>query len=350
MSSSAEADQVGSVSGIDPFAGPPRQPDRPVPPRHATERGVHGPPSRPGRAAAPPSFGAPRTRSGQARPAAPAYPVPVGLGRRAPSAMHVPMRALGEPPAGLGLPPTWPAHTATAPAHRPVLEPGAYPLVTEASWPARYRWVATLVGVVVLGALGIGTWALLGGGAVDGDYQRIGAHGLSYDVPRNWTSQGESDLPWVRTIHAEGVATGTRYSCGGQQHPRGSAGVLQVYRNDSRAARPQDAVRDLGISYAAVVYGPDAAARISDPVPLDLGGVTAATSLVTVRPSATSACRAAGLITVIALPSREVGPDGQPTVRVFMLQHDTGGGPKAPAILGARQVQRILSDITITGR
>jgi hypothetical protein len=275
--------------------------------------------------------------------------------RRVPSAMHVPMRTLGEPPAGLGQHSGLGQHT-DAPVHRtaPGVSSGGYPPISEQSWLLRYWWVSALVGVVVLGALGIGTWALLGGGSAGGDYQRLGAHGLSYGVPKSWTSQNVSDLPWVRTpgakgIYADGVGIGAQFPCGGQQHPRASFGVLQVYRNDSQAQRPQDAVRDLGMSYAATVYGDDAPATISEPLNLNISGVTAATSLITVRPSPSSGCPVGGRITVIALPSSEADSDGHTPVQVFMLQHDTSGGPGSSALLTTGEAQQILASVKIAG-
>jgi hypothetical protein len=286
-------------------------------------------------------------------PAAQAHPAtPPAGGRRAPSAMHVPMRTLGEPPAGLG---PSPGMVPPAMGSAPGMGATGFPKLSEHSGLPRYWWVFALVGVVVLAALGIGTWALLGGGSSDNDYQRLKAHGLSYQVPKSWTSQGESDLPWVRTthaqnaIHAQGVGLGQQFSCGGQQHPRASVGVLQVYRNDNKAPRPEDAVSDLGMSYAATVYGDDALAKISDPHSTTVSNTPAVISLVSVHPSAHSECAVSGQITVIALRSPEPGPNGQATIRVFMLQHDTAGGPKSSGLLSEQDVNLIVAKVKLTG-
>ena len=266
------------------------------------------------------------------------------LFRTRPTGAPAMMLPLAEPPAGLGRP-------GSAPVRRPGsdLSMGGYPSFPEEASLSQYWWVAALVVVAVLGALGIGTWALLGGGAADGDYQWLNAHGLNYRIPRSWTSQDESDVPWVRPIHAQGVGTGAQFVCGGQQHARASVGVMEVYRKDNQPPRPQDAARDLGMSYAATVYGADAPARISDPVPLEIGRVPAETSMVTVRPAPSGSCRVGGQLTVIALPSHERGPGDQATLRVFILQRDTTGGPGSAPVLTTGEVRQILSDIRVTG-
>ena len=265
------------------------------------------------------------------------------------------MRTLGEPPAGLG------QHSGLgqptgAPVHRtaPGVSSAGYPPISEQSWLLRYRWVSALVGVVVLGALGIGTWALLGGGSAGGDYQRLGAHGLSYGVPKSWTSQNVSDLPWVRTtgakgIYADRVGIGAQFPCNTANSTRAlRSASFRSTRNDSQAQRPQDAVRDLGMSYAATVYGDDAPATISEPLNLNISGVTAATSLITVRPSPSSGCPVGGRITIVALPSSEATRTALP-VQVFMLQHDTSGGQGSSALLTTGEAQQILASVKIAG-
>jgi hypothetical protein len=411
VSSQVEADPASASGGINPFAGPTQTPSRPNPARpaapiQAAQPGHPGPPRRPGgQRSTPPPFGiarptpsAPRpgsSRTGQAiglgvelgqapptnqppigypgygsvfpghgasatgypspaptYPAAQAHPAaPPAGGRRTPSAMHVPMRTLGEPPAGLG---PNPGMVPPAMGAAPGMGATGYPKLSEHSGLPRYWWVFALVGVVVLAALGIGTWALLGGGSSDDDYQQLSGDGLSYQVPKSWSSQNESDLPWVRTIHtqngihAQGVGLGQQFSCGGQQHPRASVGVLQVYRNDNKAPRPEDAVSDLGMSYAATVYGDDAPAKISDPRSTTVSNMPAVISLISVRPSVHSECAVSGQITVIALQSPEPRPNGQATIRVFMLQHDTAGGPKSLGLLSEQDVNLIVANVKLT--
>jgi hypothetical protein len=275
--------------------------------------------------------------------------------------MHVPMRTLGEPPAGLGAPGTAPPPPPAPGVPGPPLgfEPPYGPRYGGVAHPVptggagRYWWLIALVVVVVLGGLGVGAWALLGGGSEPG--QRLAAHGLSYAVPQDWTSQAESDLPWVPRpgqdggIHAEGVGSSPGFRCGTQsQHPRASVGVMQVYQQNNQAPRPQDAVASLGAQVTEFVYGDDSVTTPPTPQALDIDGVPAQTAVFKAGP--TGGCGVSGEVTVIALPSPERGPDGEPTLRLFVLQHDTAGGPAAPATLSPRDVSAILNSVRITAR
>jgi hypothetical protein len=201
-----------------------------------------------------------------------------------------------------------------------------------------------LVAAVVLGALGVGTWVLLSGRGTAAAGIRISAHGLSYQVPDNWTSRAKAELPWVRDMVADGVGVGPSFHCGRRNHPRGTTGVLLVYRNDGQPPRPSDAADAFGRAFARTSYGDDASVRSSAMVPWGKDGVTVR---VTARAGADGGCPVGGQVTVVALPSIEPGPGGQPTVRVFMLQHDTSGGPRSPARLSQEAAQLIMASVRV---
>jgi hypothetical protein len=279
--------------------------------------------------------------------------------------MHVPITTAGEPPAGLGRParsfvahdvpqPSRPIHP--PPTHRPppvyqppyellMHRPRVGPRPAPAGvWP-RYWWLAVLVSLPVLGALGLGTWVLLGlgggaGGAAGGT--RISAHGLTYQVPGNWASRSKAELPWVRDMVADGVGVGPSFRCGRGAHSRGTAGVLLVYRNDGRPPRASDAADAFGLAFARTSYGDNASLRGGGLLPWGRDGVTVR---VTARTGPDGGCQVEGQVNVVALPSTELGPAGQPTVRVFMLQHDTSGGPNSPASLSSEAAQAIIASL-----
>lgn len=273
---------------------------------------------------------------GSARPSG--QPDPWGLGaapRRTPSALHVPMRTPAEPPAGLG----------------PPIEPDPTGLgLSRAAELPRLWWAFALVGVVVLGALGLGAWALLAGGAragevLDDGTRQVSAHGLRYPVPNSWRSTTPGTPRWPFGIQPEGVATAPAFDCAGENHARATAGVLRVYRKDGRPTRIEDASAQFGPELAATFYGPAATAQSSAPTPLQVDGLTGSTTLVTVRGGG---CELQGQITVVALPSELPGPNGEPTVRLLVVQRDTAGGPKTPGRLKERAVTELLGGLRVT--
>jgi hypothetical protein len=218
----------------------------------------------------------------------------------------------------------------------------------------RCWWIIALVAVVVLGAAGLGAWALFG--ALSGtpgqpDEQLITAQGLSYRVPRSWTTGPNDPKRTAFGIALEGLATGPRFDCGGQDHARASVGVLRVYRKDDRPARMEDALRQFGPEFAASFYGPDATTHTTAPTTLPLDGLTGATSVVTVAQiGGAGGCAVQGQLNVIAVPSAQRGPRGEPTVRLVVFQHDTAGGPQVPGRLSAQQVMEMLAGIRVNQR
>jgi hypothetical protein len=273
-----------------------------------------------------------------ALPAARSY----GVSRSpASTARHPLATTRGPVPSLTGPGPRAPRPLRPLPARRPPVVP-----------PSRVRWVLALrtvsvaVVVVVLGALAVGSWAVLGGSTTG--TRRLTAHGFGYPVPRSWAVRALGEQPWVRDIRARGEALGPRFSCDGRMHPRASAGVLRVYRADGTAPSTSGAARDLALAYAATSYGADAPAQPGPVGTRPFGGLLGSTVRVSVRAPERPGCAVGGEVTAVALPSPGAGPGGRSGVRVFLLQHDTTGGPADPAPLPPLDIQRIQAGLTAT--
>lgn len=309
-----DADPDGTPGGIRPFAGPaplrshlPIGPGRPTPPIPYPIR-----PGRPARTVThrPPPVTAPIPRYRGTDRSAYSPPVP---SRRAPAA-PVPTLWIG------------PDHCRRR---------------------ARYWWLASVGGVLVLAAIGAGVFWLL----PDDDSEpragvRISAYGLTYQLPAGWAPRPPADLPWARDLLATGIGTGPEFDCGGRRRARGVSGVLMVYRNDGRPPAPADAATALGRSFAHTIYGADASVASVDGGPAGPGRAGVRLAAVA-APDA--ACPIRGQIDAVALPGVTRNPAGQPTVRVFLLQHDTSGGPANPAPPSAREVRAVLASLRVTG-
>jgi hypothetical protein len=275
---------------------------------------------------------APPTRAHRRGPAGPRLPrseITVPLPRyrdTGPAPLSVP----GQPPAGLG-------------PSAPVTDTWAE-YYDQYDRRARYRWIGTIGGLLVLAAVSAGTfWLLRAGGVEPAAGTRVSAYGLSYRLPPSWNPRSRADLPWARELLAQGLGAGPEFECGGQRRARAQSGVILVHRTDGHPPTPADAAIALGRSFAHTMYGDDASvAEVeSEGPPLRVPGASARFAAV---PPAGATCPVSGLIDVVALP----GGGSNPTVRVFLFQHDTAGGPPKPAPPSTREVRAVLASLSET--
>jgi hypothetical protein len=146
---------------------------------------------------------------------------------------------------------------------------------------------------------------------------------------------------------ARGISAAPEFDCGGLRRARALSGVLVVYRNDGHPPTPADAASALGRSFAHTIYGADASVAEVEGAG-QVTGVGGASVRLAAAPAAGAACPVSGQVDVVALPGADRGPTGQPTLRLFLLQHDTSGGPAAPAPPSTREVGAVLASLRLT--
>lgn len=248
-----------------------------------------------------------------------------------------------EPPAGLGPTPRWASRPPVAPHdHEP---PGTW-AADLSPFPERRWWIVVLVALVLLGVLGAGGAVLIA--YARGADQEVRAAGLSYRVPANWTLGARGPATTTHGITLDGVATGPRYTCGGDRF-RATVGSTFLVRRDGVDARAEDAVRDFGPRFATSFYGPGSAVTTSPPTPVTVGTLTGVASLISVQPPAAEDCAGLrGQVRVLALSSPRVGAAGGRAVLLLVLQRDTAGGPATPAPVDEHTVAEILRSVQVT--
>jgi hypothetical protein len=203
-----------------------------------------------------------------------------------------------------------------------------------------------LIALVLLGILGAGGAVLIA--YLRAPDQVVRASGLSYRVPANWTLGPGGPATTTRGITLAGVATGPRYTCGGRERLRASVGSTFLVRRDGVDARAEDAARDFGPRFAASFYGPGSTVTASPPAPVTVGALTGVTSRMSVQPPAAQDCAGLrGQVRVLALSSPRVGTEGGRAVLLLVVQHDTAGGPAAPALVDEHTSAEILRGVQV---
>jgi hypothetical protein len=178
-----------------------------------------------------------------------------------------------------------------------------------------------VVGLLVLGALGVGAFLLVRTTAAGPTValRDVTGAGLVFGVPEDWTPAPAADAS-VAGVPVEAAHYGPRYECGGSTFFRGFAAALSA-----PGLTPDVAARELGglagTSFYTPTGGVPAEVRVGAPRPVDVGGTPGQLAEATITTPVDDGCLATGgTILVLAVPA--TGGSS-----VLVVNGDTAGGP-----------------------
>jgi hypothetical protein len=176
-----------------------------------------------------------------------------------------------------------------------------------------------VVGLLVLGALGVGAFLLVRTTAVGPTValRDVTGAGLVFGVPEDWTPAPGAP---AAGLPVEAAHFGPGYECGGSTFFRGFAAALAA-----PGLPPDVAAQELGglagTSFYTRTGGVPAEVRVAAPRPVDVGGTPGQLAEVTVTTPVDDGCLATGgTILVLAVPA--AGGSS-----VLVVNGDTAGGP-----------------------